>query len=173
MRRVSLIAAVFFAVAWLADAEDGAPPVPPQYTPRPVFVPTQSTAPRAISPDVTLVAPPLTPTAATWQIYRSESDTLLLNTAAGDSWVFVWTTDNGKGDGKREYKWQPIARLPVYGPPVPVPVPGATVPPQEGARPAARFFPAGDGERPTVLSHVPQPEETEPNETPHVLSRVR
>jgi hypothetical protein len=144
MRKVSLIAAVFFAVAWLAVAEEKqAPPAPPQYTPGPMYnaMPADDgDAPKPIprpiydptNPDPAYHLPPAT---NNWQIHRTDSETLLLNTSTGETWFLDRT-------GDRQYKWQRIARdgappPPAYHPPV------LGQPPQEGERPA-QFFQDGD-----------------------------
>jgi hypothetical protein len=125
MRRVSILAAAFFALAWCAVAQDAdtAKPPPPSYwwdAPRPSLPSWTAPAtnpPPAVYAAPTLVAPPLAPTAATWQIHRTDSDTLLLNTATGESWVLDRTD-------QKQYKWRSIARdpsLPTYGPGVVAP----------------------------------------------------
>jgi hypothetical protein len=177
MRKVSILAAVFFALAWLAVAADDernllgtglpdappttrpAPSIPPQYTPRPSTTPDaaptwltpqqfkpmpgmQSHTVSTPTPDgshlVTVTTTPISNAAPTatnnWQIHRTDSDTLLLNTATGETWFL-------DKSGDRPRKWTPIARdasPPVYTPAVPVPAPT----PQEGERPAVHFQPA-------------------------------
>jgi hypothetical protein len=188
MRKVSLIAAVFFAVAWLAVAEDDERPTPgvvptpgrPHAPMRPVSpgAPVQgwatpaddSDAPKPMRPSYSapatpyyapavVTAPPAIPN--TWQIHRTDSDTLLLNAATGQTWFLDKT-------GERQMIWQPIgqnaAPLPAIFPPVPTgksppvvaPAPdfGPNGPPRvkpadstDGERPAFEFFPArGDFE---------------------------
>jgi hypothetical protein len=70
-------------------------------------------------------APPVT---NNWQIHRTDADTVLLNTATGETWFL-------DKRGERQYEWQRIARdgappPPAYHPPV-LGEPSAVPPSQE------------------------------------------
>ena len=151
MGKVSLIAAVFFAMTWHAVAEDGNAPkaVPSQYSTPRVAPGTVAPGPAATEDDPPKPAPTISPNytprplpepageqvirittptvsqSPMWQIHRMDSDTLLLNAATGETWML-------DRSNQKQYKWQPIARgasLPTY-------LPTPALPSGEISRPA-------------------------------------
>jgi hypothetical protein len=90
-------------------------PERPTAAPRPIYDPT--------NPDP---AYHLSPAANNWQIHRTDSETLLLNTSTGETWIL-------DKSGDRQYKWQRIARDGAPPPPARPPVLGQPPQPAEGA----------------------------------------